>query len=396
MTANQKTRSKKSIADRWRALPAWSRFVWTMVGVAVLYYLPFWGDIPGTTLEIPGMGILRTDQGTAGSDWDSILFRCAVFVLIAIGLNVVVGLAGLLDLGYVGFFAIGAYSVALFGSQQSPVVKILRAQFGLAPDWALAWSWCILAAIVFTMISGVLLGWPTLRLRGDYLAIVTLGFGEIIRIIARNLTVTGGPDGIAAIPGPEGKPSPDNQFFTLTDQTYWYWLAISVVLLVILGVRRLENSRVGRSWLAIREDEDAAAVMGVHGFKFKLWAFAIGAAIGGTSGLLFASQQAFIDPSQFNVNLSILFVAMVVVGGAGNMAGAALGAILLTYLPERLRSLGALEFLPEQFRDPAKFRFLLFGLAMVLVMILRPQGLLPSRRRARELKDRAQEVAVNG
>jgi branched-chain amino acid transport system permease protein len=396
MTANQKTRNKKSLSDRWRGLPAWGRFVWIMVGIAALYYLPFWGDIPGTTLEIPGMGILRTDQGTAGSDWDSILFRCAIFVLIAIGLNVVVGLAGLLDLGYVGFFAIGAYSVALFGSQQSPVVKIIRTQFGLAPDWALAWSWCILVAIVLTMISGVLLGWPTLRLRGDYLAIVTLGFGEIIRIIARNLTITGGPDGIAAIPGPEGKPSPDNQFFTLTNQTYWYWLAITVVLLVILGVRRLENSRVGRSWLAIREDEDAAAVMGVHGFKFKLWAFAIGAAIGGTSGLLFASQQAFIDPSQFNVNLSILFVAMVVVGGAGNMAGAALGAILLTYLPERLRSLGALEFLPEQFRDPAKFRYLLFGLAMVLVMILRPQGLLPSRRRARELKDRAQEVPVNG
>jgi branched-chain amino acid transport system permease protein len=387
---------KRSLADRYRALPQWSRFLWVMGGVIVLFYLPDLGDIPGTNLEIPGLSLLRTDQGTTGTDWDSILFRCAVFVLIAIGLNVVVGLAGLLDLGYVGFFAIGAYSVALFGSLQSPVVKILQKQFNLSPEWALSWSWCILAAIVFTMISGVLLGWPTLRLRGDYLAIVTLGFGEIIRIVARNSTITGGPDGIAAIPGPEGKPSVENEFFTLTDQRYWYYLAISVVILIIFAVRLLENSRVGRSWLAIREDEDAAAVMGVHGFKFKLWAFAIGAAIGGLSGLLFASQQAFIDPSQFNVNLSILFVAMVVVGGAGNMAGAALGAILLTYLPERLRSLGVLEFLPEQFRDPAKFRYLLFGVAMVLVMILRPQGLLPSRRRARELKDRAQEVPVNG
>nr|WP_245571164.1 branched-chain amino acid ABC transporter permease [Catelliglobosispora koreensis] len=367
-----------------------------MGGVIFLFYLPELGNIPGTNLEIPGLGFLRTDVGVGGSDWDSILFRCAVFVLIALGLNVVVGLAGLLDLGYVGFFAIGAYSVALFGSQQSPVVKLLRANFDLAPDWALAWSWCILLAIVLTMFSGVLLGWPTLRLRGDYLAIVTLGFGEIIRIIARNSTITGGPDGITAIPGPEGAPNAQNKYFSILDQKWWYWLALVAVLVVILAVRRLENSRVGRSWLAIREDEDAAAVMGVHGFKFKLWAFAIGAAIGGLSGLLFASQQAFIDPSQFNVNLSILFVAMVVVGGAGNMAGAALGAILLTYLPERLRSLGALEFLPERFQDPAEFRYLLFGLAMVVVMILRPQGLLPSKRRARELKDRAQEVPVNG
>src|SRR5262245_55091796 len=132
-----KAAPRKSIGDRWRALPPWGRFTWIMVGVLVLYYLPFWGQIPGTSLEIPGMNFIRTDIGVAGSDWDSILFRCAVFVLIAIGLNVVVGLAGLLDLGYVGFFAIGAYSVALFGSQNSPVVKMLRSTFNLSPTWAL-------------------------------------------------------------------------------------------------------------------------------------------------------------------------------------------------------------------------------------------------------------------
>jgi branched-chain amino acid transport system permease protein len=376
MTAPTTKPARRSMGERFAALPKWQRFVLLLAGVAFLYYLPLLG--------IPGLNLIRTDMSAGGTGWAAVLFVCAIYVLIAIGLNVVVGLAGLLDLGYVGFFALGAYAVALFGSRQSPTVKLLIAKFGLAPDWALAWSLCLLLAIVLTMISGVLLGWPTLRLRGDYLAIVTLGFGEIIRIIARNSTeITGGPDGIGNIPGPEGHPSADNELFGILDAKPWYWLALTVILLVVLAVRRLENSRVGRSWLAVREDEDAAAVMGVHGFKYKLWAFAIGAAIGGLAGALFASKFAFIDPSQFNVNLSILFVAMVVVGGSGNMAGAALGAVLLTYLPER-------------FRFVQEYRVLLFGIAMVVIMILRPQGLLPSRRRARELKDRAEEVAVNG
>lgn len=363
------------ISERLRNLPRWQRWLGIAAGVAFLYYLPLLG--------IPGLVWLRTDYVEGGGRWGAVLFIGAIYVLIAIGLNVVVGLAGLLDLGYVGFFAVGAYTVALFGSRQSPVVKLLVAKFDLSPDWALAWSLCIPLAIAATMFSGVLLGWPTLRLRGDYLAIVTMGFGEIIRIIARNASeITGGPDGIGAIPGPQGAPSADNEIFGLLDPKPWYWLALTVVLIIVLAVRRLEHSRVGRSWLAIREDEDAAAVMGVHGFKFKLWAFAIGAALGGLAGVVFASKQTFIDPTQFNVNLSILFVAMVVIGGSGNMAGVALGASLLYYLPERFR------FIQE-------YRILLFGMAMVLVMVLRPQGLLPSRRRARELEDRAEEGRVN-
>jgi branched-chain amino acid transport system permease protein len=363
-----------SVGDRWRALPGWQRAIGFLAFVVFLYYLPYLG--------IPGLIWLRTDTTPQGNDWAGVLFICAVYVLIALGLNIVVGLAGLLDLGYVGFFAIGAYSVALFGSTQSPVVEALQNRFGLSPEWAVAWAICLPIAIMFTMISGVILGWPTLRLRGDYLAIVTLGFGEIIRIVARNSTFTGGPQGIAAIPGPQGAPSADNTIFGLVDAKPWYWLALSVILVVVIGVRRLENSRVGRAWLAIREDEDAAAVMGVPGFKFKLWAFAMGAAIGGLSGFLFASRNAFIDPTQFNVNLSILFVAMVVVGGAGNMAGVALGAFLLAYLPER-------------FREFSDYRTLAFGVALVLIMLLRPQGLIPSRRRARELHDRAEEVPAN-
>lgn len=365
-------RTLGGVGARFRALPKWQRAIAFLAFVIFLYYLPLLG--------IPGLTWLRTDSIEGGNNWAGVLFTCAIYVLIAIGLNVVIGLAGLLDLGYVGFFAIGAYSVALFGSKQSPVVKALQERFDLSQDWAVAWAVCIPIALALTMISGVILGWPTLRLRGDYLAIVTLGFGEIIRIVARNSpSWSGGPAGVAGIPGPQGAPSADNNIFGLIDPKPWYWLALSVVLVMVFLVRRLENSRVGRAWLAVREDEDAAAVMGVYPFKFKLWAFAIGAALGGLSGFLFASRQGFIEPNQFNAQLSILFVAMVVVGGSGNMAGVALGAFLLAYLPER-------------FRDFAEYRYLVFGLALVLVMLLRPQGLIPSRRRARELKDRQEEV----
>jgi branched-chain amino acid transport system permease protein len=367
-----RTGRRIEIRDRWQALPKWQRTLGVIAMIAFLYYLPLLG--------VPGLTWLRTDSIAGGSNWAGVLFTCAIYVMVAIGLNVVIGLAGLLDLGYIGFFAIGAYSVALFGSVNSPVVKWLQQEFDLPPAWAVTWAVCVLIGLVLTMISGVLIGWPTLRLRGDYLAIVTLGFGEIIRIVARNLQgVTNGPQGISAIPGPEGPPSVDNQYFGLVDVKPWYWLAITFVLIMVFAVRRLEHSRVGRAWLAVREDEDAAAVMGVYPFKYKLWAFAIGAALGGLSGLLFSSRYAFIDPTQFNVNLSILFVAMVVVGGSGNMIGVSLGAVLLAYLPER-------------FREIADYRWLAFGLAMVLVMILRPQGLIPSRRRTRELKDRAAEA----
>ncbi len=368
------------IGKRWRTGPRWQRYAAVAAGIVFLYYLPFLG--------IPGLTWIRTDSVPGGNNWAGVLFSISVSVLVAIGLNVVIGLAGLLDLGYIGFFAIGAYSVALFGSTQSPVVQYIQHRFDLPPTWAVAWALCIPIALVLTMISGVILGWPTLRLRGDYLAIVTLGFGEIIRIVARNLdgsagpNITRGPKGIGDIPGPEGPPSADNTIFGLLDAKPWYWLAITFTLIMVFFVRRLENSRVGRAWLAIREDEDAAAIMGVPPFKFKLWAFAIGAAVGGISGFLFASRGAYIDPSQFNVFISITFVAMVVIGGAGNMLGVAAGAALLFYLPER-------------FREYADYRFLVFGLALVLITIYRPQGLIPSRRRARELEDRAQEAPTN-
>jgi branched-chain amino acid transport system permease protein len=320
----------------WRSLPRSARWLIGLVGVAALYVLPLWEGMP----LIP----------TQGSNFLSLLGeRIVPFVLIALGLNVVVGLAGLLDLGYVGFYAVGAYTLGVFTSQHA----------------SLPWLVCIPIAIIVSMISGVILGAPTLRLRGDYLAIVTLGFGEIIRLLAERLDWLGAARGISNIgrppsilglkfiPGPDGLRS-------------YYWLSLTVVLIVAFFLLRLESSRAGRAWTAIREDEDAAELMGVPTFKFKLWAFAIGAAVGGLAGLLYAGKVGFVSPPTFTLQLSILFLAAVVLGGPGNMPGVVIGAVLVSYIPERFR-----------FLDDA--RFLLFGAVLVIMMIFRPQGLFPRR-----------------
>jgi branched-chain amino acid transport system permease protein len=219
--------------------------------------------------------------------------------------------------------------------------------------------------------TGLLVGMPSLRLRGDYLAVVTLGFGEIIRIAARNSEWLGGPRGISSIPRP-----PDIgplEFGGLKVKPYYY-LALTFIIIIIVMVRALEHSRVGRAWTAIREDEDAAELMGVPTFKFKLWAFAMGAGVGGLAGALFASYQTSITPDNFDLQLSILFLAAVVLGGAGNVPGVVIGAVLVAYLPERFR------FLDES-------RVFWYGVAFVVMMIFRPQGVFPSRRRAAELAD---------
>jgi branched-chain amino acid transport system permease protein len=360
------------LSERWDHAPKVVRWGATLLVVAFAFYLPYLNILP--------FAYIRTDLTSSGSDWASVLFLIVVYMIVAVGLNVVIGLAGLLDLGYVGFYALGAYSIALFGSTNSPVVEALQSRFGLSEEWAVPFAVCIPIAITMSLIAGVFLGAPTLRLRGDYLAIVTLGFGEIIRITARNLdNVTNGAAGITQVPVPPGPESDGRAFFNTIDAERWYWLALAILILIIWLARRLEHSRVGRAWLAIREDEDAAAVMGVAGFKFKLWAFAIGATLGGLAGLLFGSKQQYVEPNAFMVQLSFLFVAMVVIGGSGNIYGAILGAFLLTYLPER-------------FRDFVDWRPFAFGVALVLVMILRPQGLVPSRRRAREFEDRRHEA----
>ncbi len=332
---------RNKVAARWEATPRWARYAVTFVFIAFLYYLP--------NLNIP---LIHTPD----SDWPSVLFYpIALYVLVAVGLNIVVGFAGLLDLGYVAFFAIGAYTMGVLGSY--------HASLGF---------WEVLPiAIAMAMLAGLLLGTPTLRLRGDYLAIVTLGFGEIIRITARNSNWVGGPRGITNIPKP---PSIGPLHFKLLDAKPYYWLALTFIILVILMVRALERSRVGRAWTAIREDEDAAELMGVPTFKFKLWAFAMGAAIGGLAGVLYASRVGAIVPENFTLQFSILFLAAVVLGGAGNIPGVVLGAILVAYLPERFRFLN-------------QTRVFWYGVALVVMMIFRPQGIFPSRRRAAELAD---------
>jgi branched-chain amino acid transport system permease protein len=294
----------------------------------------------------------------------------ARFALVALGLNVVVGQAGLLDLGYVGFFAVGSYVAALWTSTDSTYIHI-------------PYLWTLPMAMVVTVFFGVMLGIPTLRLRGDYLAIVTLGFGEIIRLLATLMPALKGQVGFQNIGAPPGVDEAGREIFNNSAGTPWYWFTVTIIIGVLLLLTNLERSRVGRAWIAIREDEDAAEIMGVPTFKYKLWAFAIGAALGGLSGALFFSKQTFINAQSFDLFTSILWVAAVVIGGAGNQLGVALGAVLLAYLPER-------------FREFTDYRMLAFGAALIVMTSFRPQGLIPSRRRTTELKDRAKEVAVDG
>ena len=325
---------------------------------------------------------------TEGSDFGGVLFTVATYVLVALGLNIVVGYAGLLDLGYVGFYAVGAYTVGVLSAEHA----------------SLPWLLSVPIAIGIAMLSGIILGAPTLRVRGDYLAIVTLGFGEIVRLTLVNTQWLGGAQGISDIPKPpglelfevpaidwsSGAPVVDldttSTFlkFGITDFVPYYWLALGIIGLVVLFDVLVKNSRVGRAWEATREDEDVAELMGVPTFRFKLLAFALGAAIGGLSGALFATKSGFINPQSFELILSILFIAAVVVGGAGNRWGIIVGAIVVSYFPER-------------FREFADFRVLVFGLALMLLAIFRPQGILPPRRTLRAKKaDERQAILEEG
>jgi branched-chain amino acid transport system permease protein len=316
-----------------------------------------------------------------GRSWVRVLDYVLLYIMLALGLNIVVGYAGLLDLGYIAFYAVGAYLYALFASPH----------LGLhLPFWALLPLGAALAGVF-----GVLLGAPTLRLRGDYLAIVTLGFGEIIRIFLNNLNapinITNGPQGINLI-----DPASFNGFalhgthqvlgLSISGAQFYYYLFLILTLLVIFISLRLADSRIGRAWVAIREDEVAAAAMGINTRNVKLLAFAMGASFAGLAGGLFASFQGFISPESFNLIESIMILCMIVLGGMGHLPGVILGAVLLTVLPEALRYLGDWQraVLGHVVVDAADLRMLLFGLALILVMLLRPAGLLPSRRRARE------------
>jgi branched-chain amino acid transport system permease protein len=314
-----------------------------------------------------------TQQG--GTFWVRVGAQAAIAVVAALGLNIVVGSAGLLDLGYVAFVAIGAYVAAITGSALLTSISIP------VPFFIVLFVVAPLVAAGF----GVLLGAPTLRLRGDYLAIVTLGFGEIVRIVLNNAEwLTRGPNGISAIPDPGFSGWHMQQGLTLFgisvpgDAVYLY-LALLVILVVVFAIRRVNGSRIGRAWVAIREDEVAAASMGINTTALKLLAFASGAYFAGMAGAVTAHLGTQVSPDSYQFEVSVLILAMVVLGGIGNPAGVALGAVILTFLPEKLR-------------DFSDVRFLLFGVALVLVMRFRPEGMLPSARRRAELRATGDEA----
>ncbi|WP_280474461.1 branched-chain amino acid ABC transporter permease [Nocardia asiatica] len=447
MTDTTKTASAPDIPRRGLgdAIRTWwdglSRPAQWGVGVPVLILLALLPLFPPPLLNTPSY------------NFGLVMAQVAMYALLAIGLNVVVGQAGLLDLGYVGFYAVGAYTVGLLTSPNSPWNQTDGGW--LDPEWA--WLACLPIAVAVTAVSGLILGSPTLRLRGDYLAIVTLGFGEIVRLLAENLTeITNGSLGLSGVAYPhvgesESKPegvfsggnSGDPDSANLLDRasygTYWYWFGMALVVVVLLVVGNLERSRVGRAWVAIREDEDAAEIMGVPTFKFKLWAFMIGAAVGGMSGAIYAGQVQFINPTGFNIINSMLFLCAVVIGGQGNKLGVIFGAFVIAYLPARLQSVNlvsnestgyvllaidvavfvalivawrlwaarlgvwarrgvitgmvttgvlallllgsVLLFRKGGAQSLGDLKYLYFGIALVVMMILRPQGLFPVRQK---------------
>jgi len=337
--------------------------------------------IAGLVLVAAALLALPFALAQVGTAWVRITNLALLFALLALGLNIVVGFAGLLDLGYIAFYGVGAYVWAMLAS---PHFNIHLPFWVILPIGALA-------ACIF----GVLLGAPTLKLRGDYLAIVTLGFGEIVRIFLNNLSrpvnITNGPQGISRIdPVRIGELD-----FSTTSKVaglafsgpikYYYLLLVFLVVVLVVNMR-LQDSRIGRAWQAIREDEIAARAMGINTTSVKLLAFAMGASFGGIAGGMFASMQSFISPESFILVESVMVLAMVVLGGMGNIWGVVLGAVLLTFVPEILRY--TVEPLQKaafgrMIIEPEVIRMLLFGLALVLMMLFRPSGILPASVRRR-------------
>ena len=372
-TRTQEFFEAKHVEDR-------QRLIKVLIGAGIIALYPFIDSLLGLNL--------------LGS-WIPIL----VYLLLAMGLNIVVGYAGLLDLGYVAFFVIGAYAQAFLTSPNSVFV-----QKGWIPElfqnfWpAMAVSWVVAA------IFGAIIGAPTLRLRGDYLAIVTLGFGEIVPNFFTNAAgVTRGPRGIGQIAKPPSIPLPGGHSigFGTTNQWEWFWLILIVCLGSLFVITRLYDSRMGRAWQAIREDEIAAASMGIDPVRTKLWAFALGASFSGFAGSLYSGYVGVVYPDQFQFSLSIVILSMVILGGIGNIYGVIAGAFIIgsfdRILTEKLN--GPMHWLGDRMTwgplEPigsflsnhslTSDRFLIFGLALVLIMILRPGGLFPSSRRAAEM-----------
>jgi branched-chain amino acid transport system permease protein len=375
--------------------------------------------ILGATLALVIIPVL----GVRNIFYLEVIFQISVFSALALGLNIVVGFAGLLDLGYVAFYAVGAYMWAFFGSQQyyvlpfAPGTQPANLPFLLPGD---AFYLFIFVAIIVAGLTGILLGLPVLRLRGDYLAIVTLGFGEVIRVLANNLdkplNFTNGPQGITPIQRPSLPPFIVDGFNAVFGRlvghpadaatlynVMFYLLALLIIIVIVNVARRLEDSKIGRAWAAIREDETAAIAMGVPLVKMKLAAFAAGASFAGAMGAMLAASRTFVSPESFSFMQSIGVLSMVILGGLGSIPGVILGAATVTIL--NLQILQGLSLYLSQLRqssavipiinfawknlstqlDPSKYQRLLFGLILVLMMIFRPTGLIPAQRRKRRL-----------
>jgi branched-chain amino acid transport system permease protein len=333
-------------------------------------------------LALLALPLVLTQVGTA---WVRIANFAILFIFLSLGLNIVVGMAGLLDLGYIAFYAVGAYTWALLASPH----------FGLhLPFWAILPLGALLAGL-----AGAILGAPTLRLRGDYLAIVTLGFGEIVRILMNNLAapfnITNGPKGITRIDsfnaGGVNFSTTDTLFgMAFTGPAKYYYVLLALMLLVIVVNLRLQNSRIGRAWVAIREDEVAAKAAGIDTRNVKLLAFAMGASFGGIAGGMFAAMQGFVSPESFALHESIMVLSMVVLGGMGNVWGVIAGALLLSFVPEFLRYTvepAQKALFGRLLVEPEVLRMLIFGIALVLTMRFRPAGLWPESRHRREMNE---------
>jgi branched-chain amino acid transport system permease protein len=401
-----------TVRQAWQWLRARPWLLYGIVILVVITYPKWW--------ETPGISVVTDD--VLGLAPDVAVF-IGVYVLLALGLNVVVGFAGLLDLGYVAFFAIGAYTVGWLASgffNGTTLHLGSSAPEGLAGIHLSFWL-VLVAAGAATALAGVIIGWPTLRLRGDYLAIVTLGFGEIIPDVFRNgdstkvpcslqaappfvdfceKNLTNGVRGMRPLDAP-GFPGLSNINDTLFPDRFsrihvtWYYIVIvALVLLTIFICSRLQDSKIGRSWIAVREDEIAASAMGVPLMRTKLWAYGIGAVFGGIGGAYYGSFVGSTDPTSFFFNISVIVLCMVVVGGMGNIAGVVLGAVVLQYLNfTGLDKIGdglnnALDAVGSSSTiDVPKYKFLFFGILLVIMMLVRPEGLLPSARRKAELHE---------
>jgi branched-chain amino acid transport system permease protein len=363
-------------------------------GDAFARRVPWWSRALALTLIV--IGIVLPFFFSQGSGFMGATIVALAYVVMALGLNVVVGFAGLLDLGYVAFYALGAYSVGWFGSDFFFNEHVHVLVSGIASHSAgihLNFVLILVCAVLVTALAGMIIGLPTLRLRSDYIAIVTLAFGEIIGVVAVNgtsihlgggQTLTAGNLGIPALDLPY---FPGIGSFNLLQLRPWYWLIYAIMLLVLFVNLRLRDSRLGRAWIALREDEVAAVSMGIPLVRTKLMAYAIGATFGGMSGAFLGAFDTTVNAGQFAFSFSIFVLAMIIVGGLGSIWGAVLGALLLSYINYYLIP-DVLNNLPKDLGlnfSLTQLSFGIFGFLLVLVMILRPQGLFPERRRRLEL-----------